>query len=105
MEQMPRKEQGKFTMNELAALRNDLSKVDIEDKGKGIPPTKLEEMASAGTPGVGIRGMQERIRQLGGTVEISSGANGTVVTVRLPMAEVSEATEIQAEDPSPQAAA
>ena len=79
--------------------------VEIEDKGKGIPSTKLEEMASAGTPGVGVRGMQERIRQLGGTMEISSGSNGTVVTVRLPVAEVSEAKEIQAVDPSPQAAA
>lgn len=84
--------------------RDGQAQVDIEDKGKGIPAKKLEEMASVGTPGVGIRGMQERIRQLGGTVEINSGA-GTVVTVRLPIAEVSEAKEIQAEDPSPQAAA
>jgi signal transduction histidine kinase len=79
--------------------------VEIEDKGKGIPQKKLEEMASAGTPGVGIRGMQERIRQLGGTMEISSGSNGTVVAVRLPVGQLSESTEIPAEDPSPQAAA
>ena len=79
--------------------------VEIEDKGKGIPQKKLEEMASAGTPGVGIRGMQERIRQLGGTMEISSGSNGTVVTVRLPIGELHEDTEIPAEDRSPQAAA
>jgi len=80
--------------------------VEIEDKGKGIPQKKLEEMASAGTPGVGIRGMQERIRQLGGTMEVSSGPSGTVVTVRLPVGELPEATEIPAaEDRSPQAAA
>src|SRR5215469_11217603 len=79
--------------------------VEIEDKGKGIPSKKLEEMASAGTPGVGIRGMQERIRQLSGTMEISSGTSGTVVTVRLPVGRLSETTEIPAEDPSPQAAA
>lgn len=85
--------------------RDRQAQVDIEDKGKGIPPKKLEEMASAGTPGVGIRGMQERIRQLGGTVEINSGAHGTVVTVRLPVVELSEATEIPVEDRSPQAAA
>ena len=29
--------------------------VEIEDKGKGIPPEKIQEMASAGAPGVGIR--------------------------------------------------
>jgi signal transduction histidine kinase len=85
--------------------RDGHCQVDIEDKGKGIPQKKLEEMASAGTPGVGIRGMQERIRQLGGTMEISSDSSGTVVTVRLPVGRVSEETEIPAEDPSPQAAA
>src|SRR5215469_2511968 len=85
--------------------RDGHCEVEIEDKGKGIPQRKLEELASAGTPGVGIRGMQERIRQLGGTMEISSGSSGTLVTVRLPVGEFSEATEMPAEDRSPQAAA
>src|SRR5882757_1768401 len=31
--------------------------VQVEDEGKGIPPEKREAMVSAGTPGVGIRGM------------------------------------------------
>jgi signal transduction histidine kinase len=85
--------------------REGHAQVEIEDKGKGIPPKALQEMASAGTPGVGIRGMQERIRQLGGTMEINSGPNGASVTVRLPVVEPSEPAEIQAEDRSPQAAA
>jgi signal transduction histidine kinase len=59
--------------------------VEVEDHGKGIPPEKLEEMSSAGTPGVGIRGMRERLRQLGGSLEIKSGESGTVVSVRLPI--------------------
>lgn len=59
--------------------------VEIADKGKGIPPEKLEEMASTGTPGVGIRGMRERLRQLGGAVDIESGKSGTVVVVTLPV--------------------
>lgn len=66
--------------------RYDHVLVEIQDRGKGIPLEKLEEMASAGTPGVGIRGMRERMRQLGGTVEISSNSHGTLVTVRLPVA-------------------
>jgi signal transduction histidine kinase len=61
--------------------------VEVKDHGKGIPPEKLEEMASAGTPGVGIRGMRERLRQLGGTLKIESGQSGTIVTVRLPIPE------------------
>jgi len=63
--------------------------VEISDKGKGIPPEKREEMSSAGTPGVGIRGMRERLRQLGGRLDLTSNTTGTVVTVRLPIAEIS----------------
>lgn len=59
--------------------------VEVEDKGKGIPPEKREAMASVGTPGVGIRGMRERIRQLGGALEITSNGSGTVVLARLPV--------------------
>jgi signal transduction histidine kinase len=59
--------------------------VEIADKGRGIPEQKLQEMASTGTPGVGIRGMRERLRQLGGTLDIESGRSGTVVTVGLPL--------------------
>ena len=43
-------------------------------------------MDSGGTPGVGIRGMRERLRQLGGTLEVKSNGSGTVVVARLPVA-------------------
>jgi signal transduction histidine kinase len=76
--------------------------VEIADKGKGIPPEKREEMDSSGTPGVGIRGMRERLRQLGGTLEINSGSVGTVVIVRLPIGSDSKAKSLVA--PSPAAA-
>jgi signal transduction histidine kinase len=65
--------------------RNGEVLVDIEDKGRGIPQHKLEEMSAAGTPGVGVRGMQERLRQLGGKLEIQSGPGGTSIRVRLPI--------------------
>ena len=60
--------------------------VCIEDDGKGLTAEKLGEMASAGAPGVGIRGMRERIRQLGGTLQIDSkgAGRGTAVVIRLP---------------------
>ena len=63
--------------------------VEIADKGKGIPPELKQDLASNGTPGVGIRGMRERIRQLGGTLEINSNDSGTVVTVHLPIPDTS----------------
>jgi two-component system NarL family sensor kinase len=65
-------------------------RVEVEDRGKGIPPEKQSELASPGTPGVGIRGMRERIGQLGGSLEIHSNGNGTVVGARLPIADASQ---------------
>jgi signal transduction histidine kinase len=60
--------------------------VEVEDRGKGIPPEKQFEMGSTGTPGVGIRGMRERFRQLGGSLDIHSNGNGTLIVARLPVA-------------------
>jgi len=63
--------------------------LEVEDRGKGIPPGNLEAMESGGTPGVGIRGMRERLRQLGGSLKINSSGTGTVVVARLPVASTS----------------
>jgi signal transduction histidine kinase len=60
--------------------------VEVKDRGKGIPAEKLTKMDSNGIPGVGIRGMQERIRQLGGDMGINSDGNGTIVRAQLPIA-------------------
>jgi signal transduction histidine kinase len=59
--------------------------IDVEDHGTGIPAEKLAALASVGTPGVGLRGMRERVRQLGGDLEIKSDAKGTTVAARLPV--------------------
>ena len=74
---------------------DDHVRVTVEDDGKGIPADKLSELTSAGAPGVGIRGMRERIRQLGGTLEISSegSGKGTVVVARLPIVPLTTTNE------------
>jgi len=65
----------------------------VEDKGKGIPPELLTQSDKdwLGSLGVGLRGMNERIRQLGGKLEISSSESGTVVTAGVPAAEPARA--------------
>jgi PAS domain S-box-containing protein len=63
--------------------------VEVQDRGKGIPPEKRRAMESGGTPGVGIRGMRERLRQLGGILQIESNGHGTTVIARLPVDSVS----------------
>src|SRR5579863_696481 len=80
--------------------RHDQVLVQIADKGRGIPLEKQEEMATNGTPGVGIRGMRERLRQLGGTLEIASNGSGTVVTVSLPVAEKAKAETVSIAGPA-----
>src|SRR5258708_7278541 len=61
-------------------------KVEIEDYGKGIQATKSKSaQESVERLGVGIQGMAERIRQLGGRLEIPSGPKrGTLVTATIP---------------------
>jgi signal transduction histidine kinase len=70
-------------------------RVEVRDRGQGLTAQKREQMISGGTVGVGIRGIRERVRQLGGTLEISSdgiGA-GTCILVRLPAAEAARTQE------------
>jgi signal transduction histidine kinase len=58
--------------------------VEVRDDGKGIPSEKRLTLMSSGG-GVGLRGMQERIRKLGGTLAINSSSRGTTVAVTLPI--------------------
>jgi PAS domain S-box-containing protein len=59
-------------------------RVEVRDTGKGIP--KGRELSLPRSGGVGYRGMQERLRQLGGSLEIESSGRGTIVTATLPIA-------------------
>ena len=64
--------------------------LEIRDNGKGIPSATPEESA-ASWRGVGLRGMKERLGQLGGQLDISSSEHGTTVTATLPVPEFSAA--------------
>jgi len=53
----------------------------VADEGHGIPPGVLERGWRRDEKlGIGISGMRERIRQLGGKFEVLSGSNGTTLT-------------------------
>jgi protein-histidine pros-kinase len=67
----------------------DQVRMEVQDKGRGIPLEKQKAMDSGGELGVGIRGMRERIRQLGGSLEIISNGDGTVVAARFPFVDSS----------------
>jgi PAS domain S-box-containing protein len=57
--------------------------VQVVDRGEGIPAEKLRQLTGAGHTGVGFGGIRERLRQLGGTLEIKSQADGTMVSAIL----------------------
>jgi signal transduction histidine kinase len=57
----------------------------VQDRGKGIPLKRQQELNSTDRAGVGFRGMRERIRQLDGSFEIQSDSNGTVIVASLPV--------------------
>jgi hypothetical protein len=61
-------------------------RVEIEDAGKGIPPERRSLFRLSAHTGVGLRGMRERLRQLGGTLQIQSNGHGTHVIATLPVA-------------------
>ena len=61
--------------------------LEVSDKGHGMPLAHLEECAEdwMGAVGVGLRGMNERLRQLGGRLQLSSTPQGTTVTGVVPI--------------------
>jgi PAS domain S-box-containing protein len=59
----------------------------ISDEGKGLREDTIRDRETdPAALGVGIRGMRERVRQLGGRLEIKRGQPGTIVEVTLPLA-------------------
>ncbi len=67
-------------------VRDGMAVLEIEDNGKGIHPELLEELCQEwmGGLGIGVRGMNERMRQLGGRLELASNGDGTTVTAKVP---------------------
>jgi PAS domain S-box-containing protein len=68
-------------------------RIAVTDSGIGMPPPSA---ATGWKPplGIGIAGMQERVKQLGGILEIKSEpGRGTVVSVELPVTASAEAAD------------
>ncbi len=61
----------------------DVLRLEIRDSGCGMP----KPSNGARPTGVGLRGMEERLRQLDGTLEIDSDGNGTTIVAILPVSE------------------
>ena len=61
--------------------------MEVCDEGRGIHPEIQSKFASGESAGVGLRGMQERVKQIGGTLGIHSNGKGASILVTLPLTE------------------
>jgi len=62
--------------------------LEISDNGKGIPQDRLNNLSKTrNSTGVGIAGMRERVRELGGELEIRSAGSGTTLRASLPISD------------------
>jgi signal transduction histidine kinase len=60
--------------------------LSIRDSGRGIPSEKLDTFRETGAgAGVGLGGMKQGVRELGGRLSVESGDSGTCVTATLPL--------------------
>ena len=74
--------------------------LSITDHGVGVPDEVLTRFKFSGTSGVGLAGMRERIRELGGRFEVESSKRGTCIRVTVPLAQsTSMPAEITAHAP------
>jgi signal transduction histidine kinase len=60
-------------------------RLEVQDSGRGIPAQKPLSIHGDSTMGVGLRGMRERVRQLGGKLSVESNAHGTTIAAIFPL--------------------
>lgn len=80
-------------------LRLEAEKVrmEIKDNGKGIPEQRVRRFTKDGVgSGVGLAGMRERVREVGGSLALLSGSSGTSVIINIPLVQ----SEVHAGDES-----
>ena len=68
----------------MSATRRRLS-FSVSDNGKGMKGAPVLYYADPRSLGLGLPGMHARVKQLGGVLQILSGADGTTVSGRIPL--------------------
>lgn len=69
--------------------------LEITDNGCGMPPEVLRRFVESGSgTGVGLTGMCERVRELGGQLDVDSNGAGTSLRVRVPIPRRSRSTQV-----------
>jgi len=73
------------------SLDDQRVQMKIQDFGQGIPKGTVRQLLDGGArTSVGIAGMRERARELGGSLQITSDSKGTLLTLTLPLEDSDE---------------
>jgi signal transduction histidine kinase len=67
--------------------------LQVCDQGKGIASERRVSMSQGTNDGVGLSGMRERVRELGGTLDIHSNGSGTTVLAVIPVTSAETASD------------
>jgi len=79
------KHAGSATVDVFLELDKNVISLSVRDYGKGISAERLAKMNGSGSDvGVGIAGMRERLKELGGRLEIESDSTGTLLKASIP---------------------
>ena len=72
-------------------LEAEQIRLEVRDDGRGIPRKQLKGLIEGvAEAGVGIAGMRERVRELGGSLQIESDKKGTLLRVTIPISQTTQ---------------
>jgi len=81
----------------LISLKAGVLEARVEDDGKGL---QRDQLTASAKPGVGIQSMRDRLKTLGGTLDLRSGPQGTQIIASLPLPSKGD-SEIQPPEAEP----
>jgi signal transduction histidine kinase len=80
---------------EIRVVENgDCVSLEIRDAGRGIPAEKQKQIKLGIRTGVGLRGMRERVTQIGGQLTIESDSSGTIIRATVPRSPIGSAEAV-----------
>jgi len=77
------------------AIDGDRVILTIRDFGMGVPREVLDRFWKTGNVGVGLAGIRERLKELGGFLEIESNLDGTLLKATIPLSPADGAESVE----------
>jgi signal transduction histidine kinase len=87
---------GSRAVNVCVAADDTAVVLTVKDFGTGVPREVLDRFWKTGNVGVGLAGIRERLKELGGVLEIRSDLDGTLLKATIPLS----AAELKNDDRS-----